>query len=705
MRPAVSLGLFGKGRASSPVQRKGCEFSFIFPSSLSLTALKIVPDLTFSEMTFLKSRRDQPEATNQRAADKTRRRNRDKMADTEAEISRYFTSRVPRSRRVLETGNRADQAGHDHPIEQRSCGARNPPLSLLPPVELPDRPFLGFGSSGVSIASPIKLDKCLDPHREDSRTLPTLPGNPSTAGSAGYYTWSPSEQSSTLPQTQLERSCNRHLALQDVKGSPNPPLQNQLMRTSIASTGSNVPDNQANDLVNSFDGKEHHERPVNIAHLGASSSRGRSKRNMPESRPVDTKDVVRTAPLPDADAMMSDREASDQSSTKHTSEEANARDRPHIDLDQSLRNGFSTSVMPCKTIHSFDVALENLLHTCQNGFGSSEKPRGTLGDRVQESLFVSPKITTSNRKATEHQTTASATLVTPTGQGKEISRPEKLHRSPRASEWKSGPSATAPTPSDCAFLQEHQYRQVQEPGHTPVTLETLPRAFHESVNPPFNFMTGMCLRQPSGSRSHSSGAWNAYHNMYEKQLVDLPNDSYLNNDELRGFESWTDEPIPERQFPVHESPYLGSGNLREGESFPSEFFEENSSQQNVCELDFATTVEPPLPFEDEHSQYHKSEPGSEKHWDIRLDTYHTPGFMHDILTPVPLFANPERAATTHKTFSRVTKQALFTSNATSVQSRNYQGSRDGDVKEQSSHLSAGGGDGPLSNFWRPNKLY
>lgn len=139
-----------------------------------------MPDLAFNEMTFLNSRRAKPDEhvgqkDSKTYAKKTRRQST-KAADTEAEISRYFTSAKATARDASD--HRAD--GKQHESTRRTQIHDSPPAF----VDLPDNAFLGFGSCGVNSVSPVK--------RLDSRGLKNLERKlaRSPTRSTSYLTWS-----------------------------------------------------------------------------------------------------------------------------------------------------------------------------------------------------------------------------------------------------------------------------------------------------------------------------------------------------------------------------------------------------------------------------------------------------------------------------------------------------------------------------------
>ena len=140
-----------------------------------------MPDLSFSEMKFLNSRQAKPaEPVNHRSNQPTKkmtRRKSEKVADTEAEISRYFISTVPSQ----------SQGAHRRQQKQKESAKKTRILDAPPPfIDLPNTPFLGFGSSGANSASPVK--RLSSPALRD---LEEKLGR-SSRHSSSYLTWSDS---------------------------------------------------------------------------------------------------------------------------------------------------------------------------------------------------------------------------------------------------------------------------------------------------------------------------------------------------------------------------------------------------------------------------------------------------------------------------------------------------------------------------------
>ncbi|KAL8876586.1 MAG: hypothetical protein Q9198_005246, partial [Flavoplaca austrocitrina] len=164
LKATAPVGLFGKGRASSSIRRKG------------------LPDLTFSEVKFLSHGRGyQGDSVRTKAT--SQRRQEVKAADAEAEFSRFFASPMDTGRVANGTigpGLKKGQTLSIGVIEEQN-------RSSLPPVDLPEKPFLGFGSCGPGHVSPVVLPRATTPHHLD-RLSPSR--RSLSARSTAYFTWS-----------------------------------------------------------------------------------------------------------------------------------------------------------------------------------------------------------------------------------------------------------------------------------------------------------------------------------------------------------------------------------------------------------------------------------------------------------------------------------------------------------------------------------
>ncbi|KAF2261887.1 hypothetical protein CC78DRAFT_339478 [Lojkania enalia] len=130
LRPREKLGIFNKGKASSPVKGRG------------------LPDLVFSEMKFLQKHKDQPEDAPQAGLRKNKRK-KDHAQAKQEEISAYFTSVRPalvgrdvNIQAKEATRLQANVRDFEHERERSSVID-----SAIPTVEHPGKAtYLGFGS-------------------------------------------------------------------------------------------------------------------------------------------------------------------------------------------------------------------------------------------------------------------------------------------------------------------------------------------------------------------------------------------------------------------------------------------------------------------------------------------------------------------------------------------------------------------------------
>ncbi len=133
-------------------------------------------------MTFLTSRREKPkdsfEDSSNKRFDKKKLRKLTKVADTEAEISRYFRSAKPTSLDMSVSHRQRYQKGKRRSRDQES------PQAL---VDLSERSFLGFGSCGPNASiSPVK-----SPISRHSKSLRRGVSRSPTR-STSYLSWSQS---------------------------------------------------------------------------------------------------------------------------------------------------------------------------------------------------------------------------------------------------------------------------------------------------------------------------------------------------------------------------------------------------------------------------------------------------------------------------------------------------------------------------------
>lgn len=177
-----------------------------------------MPDLAFSELTFLNPRRESSNDLVKSSANRPRHK-KDKAADSGANISRYFTSTkpmnhnslLPDSRPVVHLNSSSGKHGHQRNDNRGPrSGDRNPSLPL---VEHLEKPFLGFGSSGIYVTSPAW------PPRNIGSTVDSPRGKAPSTRSTSHVSWSVSgapshhspqlyhsDNASTRPPIQIERT-------------------------------------------------------------------------------------------------------------------------------------------------------------------------------------------------------------------------------------------------------------------------------------------------------------------------------------------------------------------------------------------------------------------------------------------------------------------------------------------------------------------
>lgn len=158
-----------------------------------------MPDLAFSELAFLKSRRELLEDP-VTATDSRKKRKTTKAVETDAEISRYFKTTRATERDSDKSKSRTQQEN-----TRKQLGQHDSAQSF---VDLLDRPFLGFGSCGANSVSPVKTIRELD-----TRYVPAIsPRNyRSPTKSTSYLTWSQTamgSQASVRPAADISGSSN-----------------------------------------------------------------------------------------------------------------------------------------------------------------------------------------------------------------------------------------------------------------------------------------------------------------------------------------------------------------------------------------------------------------------------------------------------------------------------------------------------------------
>ena len=185
---------------------------------VSAKTSRLVPDLSFSEITFLNTRREAPiEPSERTSREKTKKKNN--AIDSNEEISRFFESAaIPLAEKKQKIPshdiNRPSHRGPRATEQSHGCLSSSE-MSALPPVslDLPGRPFLGFGERGPHLPStndpPEDLNVRMPPRGSSSHPI-------------SYYTWSQS------PAVSLRHKVGGRSPLGSAKVSPGKTLAGEL---------------------------------------------------------------------------------------------------------------------------------------------------------------------------------------------------------------------------------------------------------------------------------------------------------------------------------------------------------------------------------------------------------------------------------------------------------------------------------------------
>ncbi|KAL8753786.1 MAG: hypothetical protein Q9184_005320 [Pyrenodesmia sp. 2 TL-2023] len=170
-----------------------------------------VPDLTFSEINFLNHHKKAPK--DNPPPGKPSRRNRDKAADADAEISRFFATSNSRTHKPEDTRSQKKESEDRQGIAPEKMQRQD--RSSIPPVDLPERPFLGFGGVGPGHV-------LSNAHENDLNKRAPLCQTPSS-GSTTYFTWSQTNVSRRSSPRHASQPCvpfSRDLGLLPISESP-----------------------------------------------------------------------------------------------------------------------------------------------------------------------------------------------------------------------------------------------------------------------------------------------------------------------------------------------------------------------------------------------------------------------------------------------------------------------------------------------------
>ena len=634
--------------------------------------MNAVPDLTFSEVNFLKSRRAEPEAPKQRSADETKRQKRDKVADKEAEISRYFTTRAPtiHVEKELGTGGKTEDRSARPPTEPHS-----------PLVTLPDRPFLGFGSSGATLTSPMKPGKCHDKIPRSSRSSIN---DRSYVGSTTYYSWSESDNSIAHPRTTIEEVRKRGSVQETTEASHSPPSTRQPNGVNVFRRESTILGEQSKDYAKAVDDRDSIER-------SGRQERSKAANDHTNSRGAESRLSKPQRPTPKTTTVAVTRKAAGSPLSQHLINGATAQKGPDIELDASLGKETTGSQLPCHDSHSFDATLEEILGNCQQGFESSKRTR--FEQPIQNAL---PAVVATVRPV------------------KHKDRVEGLQVLPEAEETHSRPRMTIPPQLSHACSQMSRPMTFQEPTYMSPTHLTIPHVVDASTSLPLNYMIARdSFQDIHVSKTNGGGAWNAYRSLYEAQMTDIPDGSPELDHELPYADDWGGEPV---QAPQSPGPRLSdSGVVDSCQGSFDDRFEENKPQHCKDEvLGLTTAYQQPAPYEAELYLFDRPQLETLGEWSILRNVagsqtgahaLQTRSYVDSLATPLSFDSNLRGAAIPRKSFQG-DQTRVFGADYFSIDEDNYDledGYRDTELMD--THLMNDEGDRPLTDFWKPNRLY
>lgn len=481
-----------------------------------------MPDLAFSEMSFLNSRQCKPteiaKPIDTRPAQKCKTRKSTQLADTEAEISRYFTST-----KILDKNPSDRPDGPKQRESHRRARTRDSPSDF---VDLPGTPFLGFGSCGAVSTSPGK--KLGSPALRDlERRLTRSPTR-----STSYLSWSqsgaPSQGSNQLKKHNIcpmEPSRALNLASHEADSSRQTLASSHVDKTLLENHCTRISDiSERNDQSRSgqcqghsliakarCSGKvEQRNQDREIKETGQHSglnTLGSVEGTSERAQTLRSPDLRRgNLASPSMDGMLADRAESDA--------EAIALPRPS---DMVI----DTAMDP------LDTALEALLHDARSM------------DRKVE--MVATGMTDSLPNHTKHVETTPA---------------DQTRHTPRtASKYGALPSIVAAGPHTGCNMPHLQSDHGIEVSKDQRSMQfTSGPSSHSSKRPQCGDYTPELLLSPYSRKIDSRSAWNGYSDTYERQQLGTPSaidhDQYsamhnsMNDGEYR---KPGDSPPPSRQ--------------------------------------------------------------------------------------------------------------------------------------------------------------
>lgn len=460
-----------------------------------------MPDLAFSEMSFLNSRRPKPAEIAAhsviRPAEMTKRRKSTQAADTEAEISRYFTSKkAPEQDRTDRRCEPNQRESH------RRSRTRDSPPDF---VDLPGTPFLGFGSCGAASASPAKRlgsPALRDLERRLTRS-PTL--------STSYLTWSqsgaPSQGSSRLLKDKvMPMASSRCLN----------PVSREADSSGLALSSSHV----EKDLF-----EKHCTRISVTPERNARSRSGNLQGRSPQPKARNSGGIEERNQAHDSDKTGQHSEQESQRSVEDTSQRIQAPRSPHLHpfnsasppADGILANRDEPNAKVKANPRHSDMRVESGINPLDTALEALLRDARPAVRKVKE---ITPGTTESVLKHTKDLENTPA---------------DQTHPHPRTSSSGQGALPLAGS----GWEHEHSIRAdgphirydvpYSRPGHD-MELSKTQRSMHSTSGPSSRSSSRRKCRDytpelplsPHGRGIDLRSAWNGYGDIYQRQQIGLP---------------------------------------------------------------------------------------------------------------------------------------------------------------------------------------
>ena len=643
-------------------------------------------------MTFLTSRREKPqnsfEDSSNKLSDKKKRRISTKAADTEAELSRYFMSAKPTSL-DLRTSHR-----QRYQKNRRQSRDHESPQAF---VDLPERPFLGFGSCGPNTSmSPAK-----SPVNRETTSLRCGVSRSSTP-STGHFTWSqsrgasyaspPPDRRNHVEPTKFSLSSNRkRSSTAPHDGQHSTPLHSpaHLQKTSSGAHGAAFGPSSKPGNANEAPG----QNSVSPLAIGERLRLGEKSQNRSDNGiieldvakiPQDTKGSIpdKTHPAENATHIDLPSALSHQDQAAHLSLGHGPRCEPQA---HGVRPSSARMLIKSPNQDPFDDILEVLLKDCNTNVADS---------------YPASRASSSHCKF---------------GVGEKTRMPLRIQESSRMpahslvnSVYDLGAQAPAPSSSKKPRSASHRLVSVIDNSRATDTL------FSGSLNcfdrPSLGYTGGYpggYPPSPMRNQMDSRNAWNSYDNIYEKQqeqantmpetsMGHLPPNEAVQED-LLGWSGESDHGDgPRKQLPGNHLVKVRDGFDNYGPC-PYDFLQEGNEYHDYQNVGYGEWCDQPLDIENSYN------PGAPK-----SDVIHE-GLDNGMIATKHTNDNQEKEQSfVHKVDEQEMKGQRFTTNISdtcpSWRPRHLFSIKHSfeacptDARTQDV-------DSALSEFWTPHKLY